>query len=140
MALYDQLKRLAELLKLDVLSLYMKEEGGLLLLESYGLFEAAVGMRIPEGKGLVGRCARTGLPVAVKHPENDPDFYYLPGSGEERFHSFLALPVKNPRGELKAVVVAQTVAPKVFLLSEIERIYKTVTPVVEEYFEKQGSW
>lgn len=141
MALYDELKRLAQTLNLDVLSLYIldAEKKELFLVESYGLYEAAVGSRIPIEKGLVGRCARTGLPVARKNPQEDPDFYYLPGSGEERLHSFLALPIKDTRGELKAIVVAQTINPKVFRISEIEQILRLVTPEVTRFIEKSWS-
>jgi phosphotransferase system enzyme I (PtsP) len=143
MSLYDRLKTLAEELRLDVLSLYiyLPEENALLLVESYGLFESAVGSRIPVTKGLVGRAFRTGLPVSVKNPQNDPDFYYLPGSGEERLHSFLALPVKNGQNKVTAIVVAQTISPKVFHIPEIEAIYSCITPLVEEYLRRrfQGS-
>jgi phosphotransferase system enzyme I (PtsP) len=138
MAFYDQLKKLAGDLHLDVLSVYLLDEKReeLELIESYGLFEEAVGARIPITKGLVGRCARTGLPVAVKNPANDPDFYYLPGSGEERLHSFLALPIKDDGDKLKAVVVAQTIEAKVFKLSEIERIYTTLVPLIVSFLAK----
>ena len=45
------------------------------------------------GEGIVGWAAKVGRPVPVRDVWADPRFKYVPGLGEERLRSFLAVPI-----------------------------------------------
>ncbi len=91
----------------DVCSLYLADDNGdLVLVASHGLASGTVGdIRIPAGLGLVGRVARTRHPLNITEPAEHPDFHFLPGSGEERFHSFCAVPLVRGGATLGVMVV-----------------------------------
>ena len=45
------------------------------------------------GEGIIGWAAKAGRPVPVRDVWSDPRFKYVPGIGEERLRSFLAVPI-----------------------------------------------
>lgn len=118
-------RNLAAGLRFDVITVYAWDESRaeLVLVASHGLGEAAIGYRMPIGVGLTGKVARTHKPLSVKHPADHPDFHYVEGSGEEKYHSYLGIPLMN-FGRLLGVMVVQTVEAKIFLMSDIEELYK----------------
>lgn len=106
----------------DVCSLYLADDhDDLVLVASHGLASGAVGdTRIPAGLGLVGRVARTRHPLNITEPSEQPDFHYLPGSGEEQFHSFCAVPLVRG-GATVGVLVVQCLGAR--LLSKQEEAF-----------------
>jgi signal transduction protein with GAF and PtsI domain len=119
---------LAADLHVDVCSLYRIDGDELVLEASHGLSPSALGYRIPITSGLTGRVARTGRIVATKHPERDPDFHPVTGSGEERCQTYLGVPIRDD-GKVTGVLVVQTFEPHVFDLEEIARIQYTVREI-----------
>ena len=100
----------------DVCSLYMLdfERANLVLSATIGLQSASVGkvsMRLDEG--LVGLVAETGQPQFVADATTHPRFKFFPDAGEDRYHSFLGVPV-IARGLLQGVLVIQTADPRMF--------------------------
>ncbi|MQY43415.1 phosphoenolpyruvate--protein phosphotransferase [Epibacterium sp. SM1969] len=63
--------------------------------------------RLRIGEGLVGRVAKTGKVVNTADAPNAPGFRYMPETGEERYSSFLGVPVQR-LGEMLGVLVVQS--------------------------------
>lgn len=107
-------------MKVDVVTIYIYDDSKkeLILWCSYDLDKSSWGTRIPITRGLVGKCAREMKPISVKEPFKHPDFYYVPGLGEEKYQSFLAIPIVE-NGDLKGIFVVQTIEMKFFLSPEI---------------------
>jgi L-methionine (R)-S-oxide reductase len=116
---------LAADLDVDVCTLYQISADGseLILVASHGLDASAVGYRMPIGRGLTGRVARTGKVVAIKEPDRDPDYHHVHGSGEERFRTFLGIPIRN-QNQIVGVLVVQTVEAHLYQLREVAHIHE----------------
>ncbi|MBT8154804.1 phosphoenolpyruvate--protein phosphotransferase [Epibacterium ulvae] len=63
--------------------------------------------RLRIGEGLVGRVAKTGKVVNTPDAPNAKGFRYMPETGEERYSSFLGIPVQR-LGEMLGVLVVQS--------------------------------
>jgi phosphotransferase system enzyme I (PtsP) len=99
---------IAERMGADVCSLYLfdQKDKRLTLWATTGLDRTAVGkvsMNVAEGlTGLViEKMESVAVTDAMTHPRNK----YFPETGEERFHSFLGLPIADRRGPLGVLVV-----------------------------------
>lgn len=91
----------------DVCSLYILQDHTLVLVATEGLDPAAIGkVSMPLGKGLTGLVAETGKPVIEKNASLNPRFEYFPETGEERFESFLGVPLLE-REKLVGVMTIQ---------------------------------
>ncbi|RNC70995.1 MAG: phosphoenolpyruvate--protein phosphotransferase [Desulfuromonadales bacterium] len=108
----------------DVCSIYMLEDDGetLRLAASKGLSKASVGrvtMKISEG--LTGLVIQQGDVVTTDDAPHHPRYKYFPETREERFHSFLGMPLlqrKTPIG----VIVIQTKEPRTFRQQEVSTL------------------
>ncbi len=58
-------------------------------------------------EGLVGQVAQREEPINLEHAEAHPKFLFMPGIGEERFSSFLGVPIIHQREVLGVLVVQQ---------------------------------
>jgi phosphotransferase system enzyme I (PtsP) len=87
---------------------------------------------LPHGEGLVGLAATTGQPVVTPHAREHPRYKYFPETGEERFESFMAVPM-IVRGATIGVLAVQTIESRDFDSNEVE-IFRTcaqlIAPVV----------
>lgn len=59
------------------------------------------------GEGLVGQVATREEPINLDDAESHPNFLFLPGIGEERYSSFLGVPIIHQRKVLGVLVVQQ---------------------------------
>jgi phosphotransferase system enzyme I (PtsP) len=108
----------------EVCSIYLMEpdEETLRLRASQGLSPASIGqvtMKITEG--LTGLAAEQRRVVAIEDAQTHPRYRYFQETGEERFHSFLGIPLferKTPIG----VLVVQTREPRRFSSEEISAL------------------
>ncbi len=94
----------------EVCSLYLLEENSatLVLRATCGLAADSVGkVRLEIGEGLTGLAVEQRAILAIEEPQNDPRYRYFAGTGEEQFHSFLAIPLFD-RSEPLGVMVIQT--------------------------------
>ena len=80
-------------LAVDVCSLYRQDQAGdLVLVASHGLASAHP-IRIPRGRGLVGRVISSAQVINIINPERHPEYFYIPDSDEFLFHSFCGVPL-----------------------------------------------
>jgi phosphotransferase system enzyme I (PtsP) len=112
----------------DVCSIYLLEDDGetLVLKATKGLSKSAVGkVRMNTSEGLTGLVVEQRGVVALEHAPSHPRYKYFRKTKEERFLSFLGLPLfehKSPSG----VLVIQTEEPRSFTKDEIS-ILTTIT-------------
>ena len=112
----------------EVCSIYLVDlsKERIILRATMGLDQAAVGkvsMGIDEG--LVGLVIERMRPVMVVDAPAHPRFKYFPETGEERFHSFLGVPLTEKRSPL-GVLVVQTSRRREFSPDEI-RLLKAIS-------------
>lgn len=125
----------AKRLDADACSLYLTDASTdeLTLEATIGLHPDSVNqVSLPHGEGLVGLAATTGQPVVTVHAREHSQYKYFPETGEERFESFMAVPM-IVRGATIGVLAVQTIEPREFDFNEVE-IFRTcaqlIAPVV----------
>ncbi len=104
----------------EVCSIYLLEEDQqvLRLRASKGLSKKAVGkITLQIGEGLIGLAAEKRQVVAIQEPESHPRFRYFKETGEERFHSFLGIPLFDRQTPI-GVIAIQTKDPRQFTTEE----------------------
>mgnify|MGYP001166049341 CR=1 FL=1 len=74
--------------------------------------------RLKLGEGLVGRVARSGLPINTGDAPSARGFRYMPETGEEVFSSFLGVPIQRV-GERLGVLVVQSRSAREFSEDEV---------------------
>ena len=115
----------------EVCSIYLLEHQNtrLTLCATMGLDEDSVGkvfMSIDEG--LTGLVIEQMRPVTVVDAQTHPRYKYFPETGEERFHSFLGIPLTEKRAPI-GVLVVQTSRRREFSPDEI-RLLKAISSQV----------
>ncbi len=110
-ALATMVRRIRKAMRTDVCSFYLfdPEIEALVLMETIGLNSQAVGqvsMRV--GEGLVGLVAEREEPLNLEDAPAHPRFRYFEETGEERFCSFLGVPIIHQRRMLGVLVVQQS--------------------------------
>ncbi|MGE0384460.1 MAG: phosphoenolpyruvate--protein phosphotransferase [Gammaproteobacteria bacterium] len=101
--------RVKQALELDVCSVYLFDPLAqqYVLRASEGLNPAAIGkVRLRPTEGLVGLVAQRQEPVNLQDAANHPRYRYFPETGEERYKSFLGVPLVHYR-QVLGVLVAQ---------------------------------
>ncbi len=97
----------------DVCSIYLLDSDNetLRLQASKGLSRKAVGkVTLRIGEGLTGMAALKRHAIAIEEPQEHPSYRYFKETGEERFHSFLGIPLFDRNNPL-CVIVLQTNSP-----------------------------
>lgn len=91
----------------DVCSLYIPcASGDMALVASHGL-NTRHPVVLPQGSGLVGRVTTARHSINIIDPDQEPDYFYLPQSREEQFHSFCGVPLVQ-QGRVVGVLVVQS--------------------------------
>ena len=86
----------------------MRDQDTLELCATQGLAPEAVHVtRMRFGEGLVGRVARSAQPINTANAPAERGFRYMPETGEERYSSFLGVPIQR-LGERLGVLVVQS--------------------------------
>ncbi len=114
-------KIVAERMGTEVCSLYLLDPKGdhLTLWATTGLARAAVGkVTMGINEGLTGLVIEKGEPVMVVDALAHPRYKYFPETGEERYHSFLGVPITERRSPL-GVLVVQTLRRRRFSPNEL---------------------
>jgi glycogen phosphorylase len=128
---------IAKRFETNVCSAYLLEpdRNNLVLAATVGLRIECVGtLRMGLHEGLAGLVAEQVHPIAVEHAHKHPRFKYFREAGEDRYQSFLGVPLID-RGVLQGVLVVQTIEPRVFSDDEIRMLMEAaaqVAPVVSE--------
>ena len=87
---------LSDSLEVEVCSIYIydKHSDELKLKATCGLASDSIGkVSMHPGKGLTGKSFANHSLLNIKNPQNHPDFIYFNESGEDIYHSFLAVPL-----------------------------------------------
>jgi phosphotransferase system, enzyme I, PtsP len=117
----ETLRNIVELvaarMRTEVCSIYLYENEYLNLRATIGLSPSSVGLSLAVGEGLIGFTAETRAVVNVDEPQNHPRFKYVENSNEDKYHSFLGIPLYD-RHQLIGVMAIQTIEPRQF--DEIE--------------------
>ena len=104
-----------------VCSIYLYDEKSeeLVLRATVGLSDDVVGaVRLKLGEGLAGRALKELRPIYTTHASQDEDYQFVPGSGEEHYETYLAVPIR--RGvEKVGVLVAQRPKDDSFTESDV---------------------
>ncbi len=109
-ALATMVRRIRKAMRTDVCSFYLYDEAleTLVLMETIGLRTHAVGrVMLPLGEGLVGLVAKRREPLNLEDAQAHPRFRYFESTGEERYSSFLGIPIIYQRRMLGVLVVQQ---------------------------------
>jgi len=117
----DRITRLiARSMNAEVCSIYLFRDAETLeLCASEGLESAAVHkIRLRIGEGLVGRVAREGRAINTADAPAERGFRFMPETGEERYSSFLGVPIQR-LGETLGVLVVQSKLASPYLDDEI---------------------
>jgi len=125
---------IAEGMQTEVCSLYLFDPQGerLVLRSTFGLDRDSVGkVSMRPSEGLVGMVIESGEPVSVPDAISHPRYKYFPETGEERFHSFLGVPVQESRQKAIGVMVAQTLSRRKFTRTD-ERLLRTAATQVAQ--------
>src|SRR5262249_53148604 len=117
----------AERMRTEVCSVYLldPETQTLTLWATTGLERGSGGrVKMRTDEGLTGLVIETMAPVAVPDAPVHPRFKFFPETREERFHSFLGVPVLERRAPL-GVLVVQSLRRRQFTADEI-RLLRTI--------------
>ncbi|GAB4257742.1 phosphoenolpyruvate--protein phosphotransferase [Deferrisoma sp.] len=120
---------LRERLGVEVCSVYLHEDGELVLRATHGLDRSAVGrIRMGVNEGLTGLAFETGLPVNEEKADRHPRFKFFPGIGEERFRSYLGVPLIHRRQPI-GVLAVQTAEARRFTPDEVRLLVTAASQV-----------
>ncbi|MDD3119395.1 MAG: GAF domain-containing protein, partial [Victivallales bacterium] len=107
---------LAEELGVDACSVYEYHEANneLVLAATYGLAaEAVKKVVLKPGEGLTGTCFKERRIINVANPHQHPKFKHFPATGEDRYHSFLGVPL-TISGKCLGILSIQSVRDQEF--------------------------
>ena len=126
-------RQIAGVMVAEVCSIYLKrQDGSLELFATEGLNRGAVhNTRMKRGEGLVGRCAEFNITINESEASSHPSFCYRPETGEEIFHSLLAVPVQRS-GQVLGVLVIQNRTVKEYSDEDVEVLQSTAMVVAEQ--------
>jgi len=126
-------QQIAGLMVAEVCSIYLRrQDGSLELFATEGLkIDAVHKTLLKRGEGLVGRCAELAIPVNEPDAQNHPAFSYRPETGEEIYHSLLAVPIQRS-GQVLGVLVVQNKTFKEYTEEDVE-VLETTAMVVAEH-------
>ena len=127
-------RQIAGLMVAEVCSIYLRrQDGSLELFATEGLNPSAVhNTFMKRGEGLVGRCAELAVPVNEPDAQHHPAFSYRPETGEEIYHSFLAVPILRG-GDVLGVLTVQNKTPRDYSDDDVEAL-QTTAMVLAEHF------
>jgi phosphotransferase system enzyme I (PtsP) len=125
-------RQIANVMVADVCSIYLKrQDGSLELFATEGLNPSAVHKtRLKRGEGLAGRCAELGVTVNEPEASSHPAFSYRPETGEEIYHSLLAVPIERS-GQILGVLVVQNRTTKEYSDEDVEVLQSTAMVIAE---------
>ncbi|MDX2259016.1 MAG: phosphoenolpyruvate--protein phosphotransferase [Hyphomicrobiaceae bacterium] len=125
-------RQIARVMVAEVCSIYLKRrDSSLELFATEGLRQDAVHKtRLSRGEGLVGRCAELASPVNEPDAAAHPAFSYRPETGEEEYHSLLAVPIERS-SKVLGVLVVQNHTKKEYSEEDIEVLQATAMLIAE---------
>ncbi len=128
----DFVEAITEAMQVAVASIYLRRPSRELELSAtQGLKKSAVHKTLmAPGEGLVGHVAQTARPLNLAEAPSHPLFSYRPETGEDKYHSFLGVPILRG-GRTLGVLVVQSEDQRNFNEEEVEDLL-TVAMVLAE--------
>jgi phosphotransferase system enzyme I (PtsP) len=122
----------------EVCSIYVLRAGDILeLFATEGLAREAVHRtRMRVGEGLVGSIAAQGAVINAEDAQHHPSFRYFPETKEERFQSFLGVPILRS-GQVIGVLTVQNRAKRLYQEDEVEAM-QIIASVLAEMLVAAG--
>jgi phosphotransferase system enzyme I (PtsP) len=116
----------------EVCSVYLRRrDGSMELYATEGLKKEAVHKtHLKRGEGLVGLVAENAEPLNLPEAQSHPAFSYRPETGEEIYHSFLAVPILRG-GESAGVLTVQNRTARTYSEEEVEALQTTAMVLAE---------
>jgi len=106
--------------------LYYAEDQELVLKATKGLNSISVNqVRMKLGEGLTGMALKEKRPICEGQARGNPNFRFFPGIGEEKYESFLAVPILRGSVEI-GVIVIQSQKKDYFSLEDIQ-VFRAIT-------------
>lgn len=102
--------RVQKAMNTEVCSVYLldPETNRYFLMATEGLYKASVGkVSLGHSEGLIGLVGSREEPINLEDAPSHPRYRYFPETGEERFKSFLGVPIIHHRRVLGVLVVQQ---------------------------------
>ncbi len=124
-------KVLSKNLDAEVCSIYIYDEEAneLVLSATCGLNSDLVGkVRLKPGEGVTGTAFKSGEIVNISNPEKHPRYKFVRGSGEERYKSFLSVPL-TVSGRCVGVLNLQNAGDVPFTLSITDVVKSVCTQI-----------
>ena len=121
----------AERLDMEVCSVYRYDAANdnLILAATRGLDSDSIGtVEMGVNEGLTGFVIERREPVMAVDALAHPRYKYFPETGEERYHSFLGVPILDNR-RVRGVIVVQTSRRRRFTLDELRLLKAVAVPV-----------
>lgn len=103
-------RRVQQAMSTEVCSVYLLDalQNRYILKASKGLNEDAIGrVSLGYSEGLVGLVGVRQEPINLEHAQEHERYRYFPETGEERFESFLGVPIIHHKNVLGVIVVQQ---------------------------------
>ncbi|REC94335.1 phosphoenolpyruvate--protein phosphotransferase [Kushneria indalinina] len=103
-------RRIRKAMQTDVCSVYLRddERDCFILMDTIGLNASAIGqVTLKPGEGLVGLVGQREEPLNIEEAPSHSHFRYFAETGEERYSSFLGVPIIHQRRVLGVLVVQQ---------------------------------
>jgi phosphotransferase system enzyme I (PtsP) len=125
---------IAQGMETEVCSLYLFDptRERLVLRATIGLDRDSVGkVSMRASEGLVGLVIEQDEPVNVPDAISHARYKYFPETGEERYHTFLGVPVRDERRRAVGVLVAQTLERRKFTKNEIRLLATAANQVAQ---------
>ena len=110
-ALQVIVRRVREAMQTEVCSVYLFDDNNTsyTLMASEGLNASAVGrVSLASSEGIVGLVGSREEPINLEDAASHPKYHYIRETGEERYHSFLGVPIIHHRNILGVMVVQQS--------------------------------
>ncbi|MFP1680608.1 GAF domain-containing protein [Alloalcanivorax sp. C16-2] len=128
----DRVDAVRRKLDVDVCSLYLArpDQQTLEIVATSGLNQSVIGKQLGYAQGLTGKVARTRQPVVARVIQDHADYFHVEGSGEERFKSYLGIPLEHG-DQLRGVLVVQTECTKTFFRRDIQEVHSAGRDVLD---------
>jgi transcriptional regulator with GAF, ATPase, and Fis domain len=111
--------KIADQLKVSVCSIYLMDQGDLLLAATYGFDPSFIGkIRIRLGEGITGTVAKQRQYISLNRASQDPRYKNFPELQEEKYNSMLSFPVADKQ-EVFGVINVNSTTMKTFSEDEI---------------------
>jgi len=106
--------------------LYYADQHELVLKATKGLNPVSVNkVKMKIGEGLTGVALKEKRPICEGQAKNNPNFRFFPGIGEEKFESFLAVPILRGSVEIGVMVIQSE--KKDYFSSEDIQVFRAIT-------------